>query len=319
MYCIWSSKLIEENLQKVKYIYTVFGLKIISDISILELLPSKGKEDIRIIFGKVPSKINVAILETDTYQISKTEFLFYVKDVGYYYIKNGSLIVIEPEENADCKDIKVYLMGTALGAALLQRGIIPVHGSSVVIDGRCVIFTGACGSGKSTLCSAFRKNGYEFLSDDISVITLNEEGIPMVQPAFPQQRLCSDTAEVMGYDISRLSLACKADDKYVITDYNNFKSEPMPLSAIFEICPKSDCNVEITKVGGTDKLWNFIRNIYCSVILLILGINPDYFRRCIDISRTISFYYLVRPEDKYTVDEQMQVVKKTLDMLSKER
>jgi hypothetical protein len=309
----------KENFHKVKYTYTVFGLNITSDIPIAQFLPGKGGGDLRIILGKAPYKIDFPILETDTYQISKTEFLFYVKDIGHYYIKNGSLIVIEPEENADSKAINVYLTGTAFGAALMQRGIIPIHGSSVAIDGRCVIFTGACGAGKSTLCSAFRKNEYEFLSDDVSVIIINEEGIPMVQPAFPQQRLNSDSAEMMGYDISQLSLACKADDKYAILDTNNFKSESMPLVAVFELCSKPDCTVGITKVEGTDKLWNLIRNIYCSVILLRLGINADYFRQCIDIAKTISFYYLLRPEDEYTVDEQMKVVKKTLDVLLKER
>lgn len=305
----------KKNLHKVKYIYAAFGLKITSDILISELLPSEGEGDIRIKLGKVPPKISDVIAETDAYQISKTEFLFYVKGIGHYYVKDGRLIVIEPEKNADSKSINVYLMGTAMGTALLQRGVVPVHGSSVVIDGRCVIFTGECGAGKSTICSAFRKKGYEFLSDDVSVITLNEEGTVMVQPAFPQQRLYSDTAGVMGYDISRLSLACKADDKYVVNDSDNFKSEPVPLAAIIEICPKADCNVGITNIRGSDKLWNFIRNIYCSAILLTLGISPIYFKKCIDTAKTIAFYHLVRPEGEYTVEQQMEIVKKTLDKL----
>ncbi|WPC43296.1 hypothetical protein [Clostridium sp. JS66] len=311
--------MMKKNSSKIKRIYTVFGLKISSEIPISELLPSEGDEDIKIILGKVPSKIDHIIIKADDYQMSKTEFLFSVENVGRYYIKDGKLILIEPYEKADSKSINVYLMGTAFGVVLLQRGMVPIHGSSVIINDQCVIFTGDCGAGKSTLCSAFRKNEYEFLSDDISVITLNEEGIPMVQPAFPQQRLCSDSARMMGYDIASLSLASNTDHKYVISDPNNFKSEPMPLVAIFELCPKQDCTIGIRKLEGTDKLWNIIKNIYYSTILLRLGINVDYFKQCIDIVKIIPFYYIVRPEDKYTVKEQIEIVKKTLDILLKER
>lgn len=297
-----------ENAYNSKYIYKAFGLTIASEIMLPDLVKSEGTEDIRIKLGKVPSEIQSILEKTNEYQISKTEFIFSVKDVAHYYIKDGRLIVVEPEENADINDIKLYLMGIAIGTIFIQRGIVPIHGSSVVIGNRCVIFTGDCGAGKSTICSAFRRNGCEFLSDDISVITMNKVGAPMVQPAFPQQRLCIDAAKEMGYDTSVLLVASKTNEKLVINGLNGFKAEPIQLAAIFKISQKEEDNVKITKVVGTEKLISILESIYCSAILFRLGINSKYFKQCTNIGKKISYYNLVRPSGKFTVDEQVKLV-----------
>ena len=53
-----------------------------------------------------------------------------------------------------------------LGVMASSIGVLPVHSACVVKGGRGVLVAGESMAGKSTLCVALAKNGYELLSDD---------------------------------------------------------------------------------------------------------------------------------------------------------
>ena len=61
-----------------------------------------------------------------------------------------------------------------MGAALHQRGILPLHANAVEIDHRAVAFMGASGAGKSTLAAWFHDQGYPILADDVCVIRADD-------------------------------------------------------------------------------------------------------------------------------------------------
>lgn len=300
-------------MDRIKFKYKCFGLIIESEILIPELLAGDGKADIIINIGKAPLTVNNAVKSTKHYQISKTEFLFSIEGVGKYYIKDGKKIIVQADKIANKDDVRVYLMGTAIGVAVLQKNLLPIHGSAIVINKKTVIFTGECGAGKSTMCAALRKKGYKFLGDDISVITLSDDGIPMVQSSFPQQRLCSDTAKIMGYDKENLPLASTEDDKYLVKDLDNFEKSETPLAAIVEMSTKEDGNVELLKIIGTEKVKEIIRNIYCIHIMSLIGLNQIQLNNTIKVSQNIGFYKLKRPVNKYTVEEQIKKIETELN------
>jgi len=54
-------------------------------------------------------------------------------------------------------------MGSAMGALLRQRNILPFHGSYVEVDGEGVIFVGPSGIGKSAIAGGFHKRGFALL------------------------------------------------------------------------------------------------------------------------------------------------------------
>jgi nucleoside phosphorylase len=300
----------KDYIMKKNYYYIAFGLKILSEIELPELMMINEdlNFDMKIICGKVPSIINDFVEKTEEYVISQKEFLFYIENIARYYIRDGQEIIIEACENADSEMIRVYLLSTAIGMLLMQRNMLAIHGGSVMIEGKCVIFTGACGAGKSTMCSFFRKAGNRYLSDDISVVTLGIDGQPYVQPAFPQQRLCTDTAIKLGYDTSMLKKACLKDDKFIIVDTKNYFNEPVPLAAIIEISPVEGSNIEVNRTLGAEKLKNIIKNIYCVILMSRIGIPQKYLIQCVSIVKNVEFYKLARPIGKNTIHEQSEIV-----------
>jgi len=283
-------------------------MNMISEIKISELMIGEGKPDVEILLGPVSMKVDQDISEYPNYQLSKSKFKFDVKNVAKYCVNNGNCITVEPHKNADMETIKAYLMGTGMGVLLIQREITALHGSSIDMNGHTVIFTGECGAGKSTLSSALRKKGYGILADDISVVTFSDEHIPVVQPAFPQQRLCRDTAERLGYDISTLSLACMGEDKLVVNTSDSFRTNALPLKAIIEIRAEKTESAKLIKITGIDRIRYIKRNIYCILLYEEIGLSLGYIQQYINLAKNVKVYSLIRPEGKFTIDEQVQLV-----------
>lgn len=296
--------------------YMAYGLNISSDICFPELMPASGIGDVNIICDKVPTEILKPIVKNKTYQISTNQLLFYVEGVGHYYVENGNRIVVQPDEHADTGKVRLFVLGTAFGALLLQRGILPIHGSAVVIDGLCIIFTGVSGAGKSTLSSAFRKKGYPFLADDISVITLDEGRLPWVQPAYPQQKLCRDSVQMMGDDISFLKQVDEDTDKYAVPVLKHFQHLPVRLAAICELRPYDCCSIGISQVFGTEKLQVLMKNIYRVELLRWFGQKQEFFKQCLDVAKDTAFFRMIKPKHAFTLEDQVSLIKEKLEVLA---
>lgn len=132
------------------------------------------------------------------------------------------------EEGGEKKLVRFFLLGTALGMVMLQKGIVAVHGSAIFVNNRGLILTGERGAGKSTLTTGFIKKGYRFLSDDVSALWKNEEGRYVIHPAYPYKRLCADSLEIFGYDPEKCELIDEDRKSIQLKRMNIFTSFPFP-------------------------------------------------------------------------------------------
>lgn len=298
-----------QDTNKKKYTYCVFGLVISSEIELPELIEGEGLADISITLNEVPQHIENTTKRAHRLQISATEFL-YIKNKSKFYVREGRLIKVEAYKSTVDASVRSCITEVCIVVSILQRGIIPIHGSSVVINGKSVIFTGVSGSGKSSLCFAFTKNKYEFLSDDISVVSMDDSGSLLVLPGFPQRKLCKDTAKIMGYDTSNPAVTI-LEKKIIVNSNMHFRNEAMPLSAIYEIKKVKDKQVSIVDVKGSEKLRSLINNLCYSPILFSMGIKSDYFIKCAELANKVSYHYMFRPNKGDTTREQMEHILKT--------
>ena len=81
-----------------------------------------------------------------------------------------------------------YLLSQVLSFSLLARGVEPLHGSAVAVDGRVIGFLGDCGLGKSTLTAAMVHAGYPLVTDDLLVLS-HRTGRVWVEPGVPSIKL----------------------------------------------------------------------------------------------------------------------------------
>lgn len=303
-----------------KYTYSVYGLIVQSEIQLPELMEyDKTKEqiaDVTIICKNVPEDIQKALKEGKVDCFKKDQIWFSIKNVATYYIKDANCIEFEAFPEADNQKIKSFLLGSAFGMLLIIRKSIAIHGGAVVINENGIILTGDSGAGKSTLTAAFREKGYDFLADDVSVIEEDKNYNLTIMPGYPQQKLCSDAVEKFKYsNISSIKKIDEDRDKYAIAIENKFRKTGAKLKAIYELSIGDVEIVQVRKITGTKKLNIILNNIFRFGLVDYIGIDPIYFKKCVQLAKNIDIYKIIRPKEGYTIDQQIEIIEKSIGEL----
>ena len=301
---------IRQTTMKKTYRYRAFNLGIQSGFPIKQFFPSDQKPDINIAFGKTPGSIPNAIIKTNLYQVSQGQFLFTVEGLANYYVSEGSSILIEPAEGSALNEIIAYLLGTAFGSFLFQRDLLPLHGSSINMNGSAAVFAGRSGFGKSTMVRAFLQRGYPFLNDDLTAVRFENDGTTRVLPGYPQQKLWNDSLEKMAVQGNgdTFERVINGLDKFSIPAMDHFYDQPLKPTHIYELNPCRESRVRIERVSGADKVDTIMQNSYFSFLPHGLDISQSFFFQCVDLAKQIVVSKLFRPETGFLIDELVDVV-----------
>lgn len=145
--------------------------------------------------------------------IVPNELRLQIWDVGHFRILGGHRIGWCPAQpGLSLGELRTYLLGSAIGALLIQRGLLVLHGNALERDGRAIVCLGASGAGKSTLACALMHQGWRLLADDLVAIT--PEG--MVLPGIPRIKLWQDALPAFGFSPGSLSPVAAGMAKYLI-------------------------------------------------------------------------------------------------------
>lgn len=128
-----------------KEIYKAFGLALLSEIPLPELPQVSNYEnevDVKIetadlsqLWGELSSPKSVFVVE-------KELIMFQIPETATFCIQNGEKIIVSPMKGSDQDKIRLYILGTCMGALLMQRKILPLHGSVIAINGKAYAFVG---------------------------------------------------------------------------------------------------------------------------------------------------------------------------------
>jgi hypothetical protein len=295
------------------YRYRAFGLNIESDFFLDGLLPSQGPTDVYILEGKVPIAFPGPAEGNSYLGEGKGLFAFRVKEIGSFLIRDGKEIIAEKDEKSDSDAYALFILGTCMGALLLQRGLIPIHGSALSLEDKEIIITGQSGAGKSTLTASLNKRGYSFLADDIAALQVEESGDAWILPAFPKQKLWRDTAIQIFGSVDSLERIPGVRDKFHIPMASQFITTKKKLRALFEISVHPKDDVEVVEVKGSEKLSTILYNTFRFEMVEVMGIQSQHFSQCSRIASKISVYKIKRPEIGLSVGDQIRAVLKILE------
>lgn len=307
--------------QSKKIAYRAYGYNILSEINIPELteIPlsetNGDQNDIIIEKGNLSEVWNKLAGPEDTYVATVNFLLFNVEDFCIYSIEAGKRIIYSPYEGIDESDIHSYILGTCLAAILLQRKIIPLHGSSININGKAYAFIGHSGVGKSTLAAAFIKKGYNLLSDDVIAVSVTNEGIPYVIPSFPNQKLWEDSLTEFGMKSEHYFplLKNKKSTKYGVKVEEHFTSEILPLSGIFELKKTNDEKINLEPINGLLKLRTLFKHTFRNWFIEPMGLAEWHFKQSTNIINRIPLYQFQRPSSSFTTDQLVEAILSTIN------
>lgn len=284
--------------------YEAFGFKIHSNIVFSELkertiLINKEQPDV-IIYKK--EVVETSSNQNQNWEVQKNKVMFEVDNIAKFTIESGKKITITPLDDYNEQIAKIYILGSCFGALLYQRRIFPLHGSAIEIDGKAYLFIGEQGAGKSTIAATFLNEGYKLISDDVIPITIGKDNVPMVTPAYPQQKLWEDALNKIGRGHMNFRSIYGRERKYCVPVVDSYCTTPLPIGGIFELQKIRSNELEIQPIKGLHSLNVLTIHTYRNHILYGMELIEWHFNMISQLTNYVEILRIKRPEQKYTAD-----------------
>ena len=283
--------------------YSVFGLRVRSEIPLPELFEAAtGEADVTITRGPVGAPAEIA---GGLHSIAD-DLLFVEPEIGRYRIAAGREIIVEARPGVPERNIRLFLLGSAFGALLHQRGLLPLHANAVEIAGKAIAFMGPSGEGKSTLAAAFHDRGHRILADDVCVIDLDGGPQPLVRPGLPRLRLWKDSIEQSGRDATHYDRSYAGDETFEKYDVplapSSSVTAPIELAAIYLLA--RDAKFEIAPLTGLPAAEAVFANTYRGAFVSTAKREHGHWTACVRLVRSVPVYRFSRPRDLDALGEQ---------------
>lgn len=216
------------------YTYTAYGLHFASAFPLPELRPAtNGKADITVSYGEVPNTLPSPSANGVAWQSAPGQLLLSVEEVARYLILDNQKIIIQPLPGSREADVRIFLLGSVLGALLHARQMLVLHSSVIQTKHGAALFMGHSGAGKSTILGTFLQRGYSMLADDKAGIVVNKDSIAQVMPGLPFARLTKETVEELKLPALE-SQFNRGLGKYVLP-VERFRAEPLKVHAAYSL------------------------------------------------------------------------------------
>jgi hypothetical protein len=169
--------------------------------------------------------------DTPFVQMAPGELQLTVEGIGRFRVHGGERISWWREHaGVSDQDIRTFLLGSAVGALLIQRGLLVLHGNALEKDGQAIVCLGHSGAGKSTLAYALMQQGWRLLADDL--VAISPDGL--VLPGIPRIKLWHDAAKAFGLDPDQMPPVRQGMHKVLLMGEGLQRaSEPIPLRALY--------------------------------------------------------------------------------------
>lgn len=264
--------------------YDVFGLRVRSAVELPELFPAEGEAEPDVIIDRgaidlPPSKPGL--------EPAQGGLLLTIAEVGRFLIRDGRSVRVEPREGIDVRNIRLYLLGSAFGVLLHQRGLLPLHANAVEIEGQAVAFTGDSGAGKSTLAAWFHDRSYQVLADDVCVIGFDGEGGAVVYPGIPRLRLWRDALTTSGRSPDDHEPSFSGDasfDKFDVPTAREPGRAIVPLKAVVILERAQQPAIE--PVDGVAAVEMVFEHTYRGQMVPQTGDPAGHWQACVNLVRT---------------------------------
>jgi hypothetical protein len=282
-------------------IYDLFGLRIRSELPLPELFEGSGEPDVEVRLGRVspvePVRPGLSPLPDGA--------LLWVPDTGRYLVREGREILVDPLPGVSERNIRLFLLGSAFGAILHQRGLLPLHANGVELDGRAVAFMGHSGAGKSTTAAWFLDRGCRVLADDVCVVANDHAGRPLAHPGIPRLRLWREAIEESGRTAADFELAFDDMDKFNVPTPRPEVGGPLPLSHIYLLERENEAGeADVRQLQGIAAVDALVANTYRGGYLPLIGGTRRHLEACLDLVRKVPVFSARRRWGYDRFDEQ---------------
>lgn len=217
---------------------------------------------------------------------------FCVPGVARFLVAEGREIVVDPAPGVDEEDVRVYLLGSAVGALLHQRGLLVLHGNAVRVGAAAVVCLGASGSGKSTLAAAFVRRGHPALVDDAVPIDAGGQALPGV----PRLKLRGDAVRRLGIDPRGLRAVHPEAGKFSFPlEGPQFHGDAVPVRRLYVLGVHDGPGIAIERPRGAHCLQPLVAHTYRYAFVMAMGLQASHLGHCGRLVGSAGLRLLRRP------------------------
>lgn len=115
--------------------YQAFGLQIFSEFPLPELPLAEEpglNGSVAVIRGELAARWEAIPKITPSVGVLGREVMFEVKGKAVFSVQDGIRITVDPAAGADMDSVRLYILGSCMGVLLMQKQILPLHGSALV-------------------------------------------------------------------------------------------------------------------------------------------------------------------------------------------
>ena len=271
--------------------YRLFGLTVRSDFAIPELSVAAidGEPDAYILSGR-----------------GEGGSLITVDGIAEFAVSGGRDIWVSVVPGVSPRNVRLYLLGSAMGLLLHQRGLLPLHANAVEVDGKAIAFMGPSGSGKSTLAAWFHDRGHVVIADDVCAIRFAEGDVPLAYPGLPRLRLWKEALEASGRDAVHFKRSYAGDEEWdkfdVPLDRSSAPEGSTALGAIYVLESGEDSRIEpLTVIEAAEALF---ANTYRGHFVTEAGEPRLHWEACARLVRSTPIFRAVRQWGLGRLDEE---------------
>lgn len=303
--------------------YEVYGLAVESELALPELAATGRTEvDARVSFGPVPTALDPVMVEASWCQANRREFLFEIAGVARYHVVDGRQITIElsPASQAAVPeaDVRLWLLGSAFGALLHQRGLMPLHVSAVKAPSGVWAFTGESGEGKSTLAGFLHSRfGWPLVSDDVSVVDADSDH-PIIHPGPRKLKLWADALEQLQFGACNSVRDLSNTDKFqlYLPGDSGYQPEALHALVVLETVP-DELGISVEALKGMAAFSAVLASVYRPSMEAWFKLPRQRMQALDRLCQSIRVYRFRRPRSLAALETHAQPL---LDLiLAKER
>ncbi|WP_042202812.1 hypothetical protein [Paenibacillus camerounensis] len=301
--------------------YQAFGLQIFSEFLLPELPLAEGpglNGSVAVMRGDLAERWQAIPKITPNVGVLGTEVMFEAKGKAVYSVQDGIRITVDPVAGADMDSVRLYILGSCMGVLLMQKQILPLHGSALVLNNRAYALVGQSGAGKSTLASYLMEQGHLMLSDDVIPVIV-QDGQPLAVPGYPQQKLWQQSLDYMGMNSSGYRPLFERETKFAVPVHDRFHKEPLPLAGIFELAVSPENGpVTVQPVNGMERFHTLFNHTYQKAMIDRTGIREWHFGMLASFMNRLPIYRITRPQQGFSAPQQSALIYDTIKTKTEE-
>ncbi len=297
------------------YRYSCYGLTLDSAIPLPDLGPELGTAgtaaDVTIRHGSLEAP-DPAIVSPLGLWRREDVCGIEVPDVGRYEARHGTEIVVDPLPGADPRAVRLFLLGSAMGATMMLRGALVLHGNAIRVgpedDPACAVVLGHSGAGKSTLAAEFDRRGFAVLSDDVVPVDATGDALP----GYPRIKLWDDALDRLGRSTDDLERIHDAHEKFQVP-LDRAVLEPLPLRWVFVLERHAGDELRLEPAQGAVAFALLHEHTYRNELVLGGAAAADHLQQCAGLLARARVTRVLRPAATMTAETTAAAILAEID------